>query len=129
MFKEKDTQANLTTLIQEIRNFYNLEKHYLRYSAAEQLTLVISKLAIVIVVALIGFVSFIFLGLALVHWFGSSLGNLSLGYALYAASLLLILLLFYINRRKWIILPLARLMMHTFIPIEEDEEGGEDDKD
>lgn len=128
MQKEKDTRASLAEMVQELKQYYELQKQYLRYTAAEQLTLVVSKLTIIVVVALVGFVAFIFLGLALVHLIGATLGSLALGYALYGILLVGFIALFYAKRRKWVILPLARLMTQTFIP-NEDEEGGNDDKD
>lgn len=129
MAKEKDTQASLVELLLEAKEHYELQKTYLRYTAAEELTLVISKLAIVIVLALVGFVAFVFLGLAFVNWFGATFGNLALGYVIYALLLIIVLCIFYINRRRWVTLPLARLMMQTFVEKKEEvEEEAEDEE-
>lgn len=126
MAKDQDIQATLTEMLLEAKKYFSLQKKYLRYAAAEQFTLVISKIAIILVLAIVGFVAFVFLGLAFVYWLGATIGNLALGFLLYALLLLILLIVFYCNRRKWIILPLAKLMMQTFIPQkEEDVHDGE----
>lgn len=119
-------QESLADLIKEAKQYYSLQKKYLRYTAAEQLTQVLSRLAIVITVAIVGFVAFVFLGIAFAHWMGATTGSLALGYLLYALVLLVLLLVFYLGRHRWVILPLARLMMKTFCPkIEEADEASE----
>lgn len=126
MAKDQDIQATLTEMLLEAKKYFSLQKKYLRYTAAEQFTLVISKIAIILVLAIVGFVAFVFLGLAFVYWLGATIGNLALGFLLYALLLLILLIVFYCNRRKWIILPLAKLMMQTFVPQkEEDVHDGE----
>lgn len=125
MSKEKDTQQSLAELLVEAKRYFDLQKKYLRYTAAEQVTQVVGKLTVVIVVALVGFVAFIFLGLAFVHWLGATLGSLAVGYALFAALLVAILCAFYINRRRWVFLPLARLMMKAFVDESEKEENND----
>ncbi len=128
MQNSKESQASIAGLILEAKKYYGLQKEYLRYSAAEQLTKLISKLAIIAVVALVSLIVFIFAGLALVHWLGAVIGNIALCYAIYAAFLLFLLLVFYLNRRRWVILPLARMMTSIFIKEKEDLEN-EDDED
>ncbi len=115
MQKERDTKSGIAAMVNEARQYYELQKKYLRLTAAEQMTLLLSKMTIVIVMAVVGFVAFIFLGLALVHLIGATLGSMALGYAIYGLLLLALLALFYARRRKWVILPLARLMTQTFI--------------
>lgn len=122
MQKDKDQQANLADILLEAKKYYGLQKEYLRYSAAEQLTRLISTLAIVAVVAVVALVIFVFAGMAIVHWLGAAIQNIALCYALYALFLLILLLIFYLNRRRWVILPLARLMTSVFIKEKEDED-------
>lgn len=126
MSNQKDTKQTIIDLVTEAKNYYGLQKQYLRVTAAEQMTKVLSQLIIVMTLAVVGFVVFIFAGLALVHYAAALTGNLPLCFALYALLLLLVLVVFYANRRKWIILPIARLMTETFLPdVEEDNERKE----
>ncbi|MBQ0048980.1 MAG: hypothetical protein KBT12_01885 [Bacteroidales bacterium] len=125
MGKEKGVQETLSEMLTEAKRYYALEKQYLRYTAAEQLTKVISALTVAIVLAVVGFVVFIFLGLAVVHWLGALTHNLGLCFAIYGILLLALLFVFYVNRRRWVMLPLARLMTKTFIKEKEDEDEQE----
>lgn len=122
MAKEKNTQETLSEMLAEAKRYYSLEKKYLRYSAAEQLTKIISSIVVAVVLAIVGFVVFVFLGLAVVNWLGSITGNMGLCYALYALLLLVLLVVFYLNRRRWVMLPLARFMTKTFIKEEDADE-------
>ncbi|MCQ2196004.1 MAG: hypothetical protein MJZ60_00600 [Bacteroidaceae bacterium] len=126
MQNEKESQASFAGLFNEAKKYYGLQKQYLRYSAAEQLTKLISKIAIAAVVALLALIIFVFAGMALVHWLGSIINNMALCYALYALFLLLLLIVFYCNRRRWVILPLARMMTDIFIQDEKEDDEDED---
>lgn len=123
MAKEKDTKQTILDLVGEAKNYYGLQKKYLKVTAAEQLTKVLSQLIIVMTMAVVGFVVFIFAGLAVVHYAGNLTGNLPLCFALYALLLLLVLVVFYRNRRKWVMLPLAQMMTEVFLTDDEEEEN------
>lgn len=124
---ENQKHSSMSDLLAESKKCYRLQKEYMRYSAAEQSTRILSTLTIVAVVAIVAIIVFIFLGLAIVHWLNDVISNTGLCYAIYALFLLIILSIFYVNRRKWVILPFARRMTKLFIKEDEEEEEVEDD--
>lgn len=126
---KKNTQSTISELILEAKKYYGLQKDYVRYTAAEQLTRVISTLAIVAVCFVVGLVIFVFAGLAVVHFLGAAIGNIGLCYAIYAGFLLILLLLFYVNRRRWVMRPLARLFINAIVKTDIKEERDDDEED
>lgn len=113
--RPEDTQEQLKSLFQEAKAYYGLQKDYLKLTMVEQLTLVIGKIVIAVTVGLLLLFVILLLGLALVHWIGSLLGNIAICYAGFALFLVLAAFLFYVNRRKLVILPLARMFSQAIL--------------
>ena len=128
MSKTTNTRSSIAELISEAKNYYGLQKDYIRYSVAEQLTKLLSIIAITLVLVLVGLVILLFAGMAMVHWIGAAIGNIALCYAAFALFLILLLLVFYLNRRRLVILPLARLMTRIFVKDDTANEDNETDK-
>lgn len=128
MSKTTNTRSSIAELISEAKNYYGLQKDYIRYSVAEQLTKLLSVIAITLVLVLVGLVILLFAGMAMVHWIGAAIGNMALCYAAFALFLILLLLVFYLNRRRLVILPLARLMTRIFVKDDTANEDNETDK-
>lgn len=128
MSKTTNTRSSIAELISEAKNYYGLQKDYIRYSVAEQLTKLLSVIAIALVLVLVGLVILLFAGMAMVHWIGAAIGNMALCYAAFALFLILLLLVFYLNRRRLVILPLARLMTRIFVKDDTANEDNETDK-
>lgn len=118
--QEKEKRETLTDLVTELKTYYECQKQHKTYLIAEQLTNILSSIAVVTVVAVLTLAIFAFLGMAIAQWLSTLFGSLALGFLLYALFLLAILCIFYLNRRRWIILPIARLMISVFIKNEHD---------
>lgn len=115
MPQEKDLKQTLFGIIDEGKQYIGLQKQYMRLTATEKLTRLISQLIIIVVMGVVGFVVFIFAGLALVHYAGSLTGNLGLCFAIYTLLLVLALVLFWRKRRSWVILPVARMLSEILL--------------
>ena len=101
--QDKEKRETLTDLVIELKHYYECQKQHKMYLVAEQTTHVISSLAIA------------FLGMAAAPWLSTLFGSLAMGFLFYALFLACVLGIFYMNRRRWIILPIARMMIHVFI--------------
>ena len=119
--RQDKTQEQLKNLIADSKEYFDLQKEYLRLTFAEQLTQLLGKIALAIVALLMGIAIIMFLGLALVHWVGEAIGNIGLCYAVLALFMAILLAIFHHNRRKWVFLPLARLMSQTFLVNSEED--------
>lgn len=125
--KQENTQEQLQKLLLEAKAYYGYQKEYLRLTMAEQLTKVLGAIAVAVVCGVLAFVILLFLGIAFAHWIGEAIGNMGLCYAIFAAIIALLLLIFYLNRRKIVILPLARLMSEAFLSVQESNHKEEND--
>lgn len=123
MPQEKDLKHTLLDIIDEGKQYVGLQKQYMRLTAADKLTRLISQLIIIVVMGVVGFVIFIFAGLALVHYAGSLTGNLALCFAVYTLLLVLSLILFWSKRRAWVILPVAHILSDILLEHTDGEDG------
>lgn len=111
-------------LIQEVRRYLTLQKEYVMMDTADKLTVILSTVAIAIICLTLGAMALFFITFALAYWIGAVIENLPLGFLSIAILHLALLTLFYYNRNRWIIQPLARIIVRLFINKEE-EEGNE----
>lgn len=123
--KQDTTQEQIVDLLEKTKTYYNLQKEYLKLTVAEQMTMLLSKLAIVLIAGVVFSVVLLFIGLALVHLLNLAIGNIGICYGIFALFMVVFFLIFYINRRKLIILPFARMMSQIFL---EDNNEMEDSK-
>lgn len=102
-------------LFLELKNYLELQKRFVMLDAAEKLTVLLSAVAIGAVALILASMLLLFATFALAYYIGDLLHSLPLGFALIAMFLGVLLLFFYINRNKFVIQPLARLMASLFI--------------
>ena len=118
-----DYSDNLQSLWAEIKNYLSLQKEYLLMDTAEKLTVLLSAVAIAVVCLTLGAMALFFLLFALAVWIGQIAGNEVLGFLIMGGLLLLLMVIAYAGRKKWIIQPLSRLVVDLFV--EEKEDGEE----
>ena len=119
MNTEEKYTDNFRKLLQETKQYLNLQKEYALMDTADKLTVILSTVAIAAVCFVLGAMILFFLTFALAYWIGNLTGNLSLGFISIAVFLLLVLLIAYSKRIVWIIQPLARMMIRLFVNKEE----------
>lgn len=117
-----DYSDNLQSLWAEIKNYLSLQKEYLLMDTAEKLTVLLSAVAIAVVCLTLGAMALFFLLFALAVWIGQIAGNEVLGFLIMGGLLLLLMVIAYAGRKKWIIQPLSRLVVDLFVEGKEEEE-------
>lgn len=120
MFNFDETQQSIKQLLLESKEYYELQKQILKLDVAEKLTVLLSGLAIAVVCLVLGSLALFFLTFASAYWVGNLLGNQPMGFAAIALLFILIMYIVYLQRNKWIIQPMARLIVKLFINDEED---------
>ncbi len=115
MFSGKKDIDSMHKLFLELKNYLELQKRFVMLDAAEKLTVLLSAIAIGAVALILISMLLLFATFALAYYIGDLLHSLPLGFALIAIFLGVLLLFFYINRNKFVIQPLARLMASLFI--------------
>ena len=101
-------------LFTEVRHYLELQKKYLAMETAEKVTILLSTVAIAAVCLVLGSIVLLFASVALAYWLGNIIGCNALGFLSVSVAILFLMLLFYSNREKWIIIPLARFVIGIF---------------
>lgn len=115
MFSNNNNIESIGRIFLEFKKYIELQKDYIKWDTAEKLTLILSALLITIILILMGFIGLLFATFALAYYLGDTLHSLPLGFGIVAITVFLIALLFYFNRNRWVIQPLARFMTKLFI--------------
>lgn len=110
-------------LIQEVRQYLTLQKEYVMMDTADKLIVILSTVAIAVVCLALGVMALFFVTFALAYWIGTAIDNQPLGFLSIAILHLALLALFYYNRNKWIVQPLARIIVRLFVNKEEETDN------
>lgn len=113
---------NFQEILQEAKKYVLLQKKYLALDAADKLTVLLSAATTLAICLMLGGMILFFLTFALAYWIGQVTGSLPLGFMSIGIALLLSAIIVYRNRSKWIIQPIAKLMINLFITKEDNDE-------
>ena len=119
MFSNSKNIESIGKLLLEFKKYLELQKEFVKLDATEKMTVILSAILIVTVLLLLGSIVLIFLTLALAYYLGDVLGSLSLGFGLISAFILLLTVIFYLNRNRMVIQPMARFMTKLILTKED----------
>ena len=119
MFSNSKNIESIGKLLLEFKKYLELQKEFVKLDATEKMTVILSAILIVTVLLLLGSIVLLFLTFALAYYLGDVLGSLSLGFGLISAFILLLTVIFYLNRNRMVIQPMARLMTKLILTKED----------
>ena len=122
MLTTRKYTENFQELLQELKTYLGLQKKYVSMDAADKLTVLLSVVSVVSICILVGSMILFFATFALAQWIGDLANSQPIGFLTIAGVLFIGLLVLYRNRGKWILRPIARLMVSIFIDKEDEEE-------
>lgn len=125
-FAFDDTQRCMRELLLEVKSYLSLQKRFLQLDLTEKLTILLSAIAIAVICLMLGGMALFYLTFALAYWIGEVTGVLALGFLVIALTLALLLALVYYNRKRWIVQPLARMMVTLFINPDDEKQEHEE---
>ncbi len=114
----EDTKRAMGDLILEVGQYADLQKQAAQRSTAKAVARLISTVTIGAVMLLLLAATLFFLCFALAWLLGQLLGSMPLGFAIVGGVLLLVLLLVWANRTRWIALPIHALVKSIVNPAE-----------
>ena len=114
-----DTQRQMQSLLQETRSYVGLQKKVIIVETRDKLSVILSRLAIAVVCLVLGGMTLLFFSFFLAHTLGQIMGNTALGFACVAVFVLLLLLVFWHCRTKWVVLPITNMLTELFTVDEE----------
>ena len=119
MFSNSKNIESIGKLLLEFKKYLELQKEFVKLDATEKMTVILSAILIVTVLLLLGSIILLFLTFALAYYLGDVLGSLSLGFGLISAFILLLTVIFYLNRNRMVIQPMARFMTKLILTKED----------
>ena len=119
MFSNSKIIESIGKLLLEFKKYLELQKEFVKLDATEKMTVILSAILIVTVLLLLGSIVLLFLTFALAYYLGDVLGSLSLGFGLISAFILLLTVIFYLNRNRMVIQPMARFMTKLILTKED----------
>ena len=119
MFSNSKNIESIGKLLLEFKKYLELQKEFVKLDATEKMTVILSAILIVTVLLLLGSIVLLFLTFALAYYLGDVLGSLSLGFGLISAFILLLTVIFYLNRNRMVIQPMARFMTKLLLTKED----------
>ncbi len=119
MFGFSDTKQQIQDLLLETRNYAGLQKKALLAELRDKLSILLSQLAIAVVCLVLGGMVLLFFSFFLAYILGQAMNNTALGFACVTALVLLMLLVFWHYRTKWVITPITNLLIKLFVVDEE----------
>lgn len=125
-FAFDDTQRCMRELLLEVKSYLTLQKRFLQLDLTEKLTILLSAIAIAVICLMLGGMALFYLTFALAYWIGEVTGVLALGFLVIALALALLLAVVYYNRKRWIVQPLARMMVTLFINPDDEKQEHEE---
>ena len=119
MFSNSKNIESIGKLLLEFKKYLELQKEFVKLDATEKMTVILSAILIVTVLLLLGSIVLLFLTFALAYYLGDVLGSFSLGFGLISAFILLLTVIFYLNRNRMVIQPMARFMTKLILTRED----------
>lgn len=114
MFSVNKNVESIQKLLLEFKNYYLLQKKFIRLDTAEKLTVILSAIGIALIILILVALICFFGTLALAFYLGNTLNNIPLGFIIVAGIIAFVLLIFYWNRKKFVVEPLARFIGQLF---------------
>ncbi len=115
MFASDKNVGEMKKLLLELKHYIGLQAKSLRLDAAEKLIVLLASALIVLVLVLLVAIALLILTFALAFYIGGATGSQALGFACVGVGVLLLLALFYVCRRAWVIQPVAKFIVNLLI--------------
>lgn len=110
MFENNKTIDNLQTLLAEMKHYAELQKDYIKLDIAHKLTVLLSTLILIFILAGLGLIALLYLSFTLAYTLEDYVGGLMNSFAIITGFVILTCILIYLCRRWIIIQPLTRFL-------------------
>lgn len=120
MFSGNKNIESIGKLFLEMKKYLELQKEFVKLDATEKISVILSAALVVAVLLLLGSIVLLFLAFAIAYYLGDVLHNSALGFGILAAFILLLAIIFYLNRNRMAVQPIARFIIKLILTKEDD---------
>lgn len=99
----------------ELKKFLSLQLDYAKLTATEKLTIILSAMAVIAVVTVIGGLALLYLSLSLVYLIGAWIDSVAGAYLIVGGIFILLLIIVYSLRTHLILNPVSRFLSKLFL--------------
>lgn len=110
-----EEKGDIKKLMSEIKHQLDLEIKYTKLTAVENTSVLLSRIAIICVMGVVGVFALFYILSTLVDILINVIGQAWIANAIIVVFLLLVMLLIYAFRKQWIINPIARFISKLFL--------------
>ena len=115
MFENEQLTTRLTSLFGEAKRAFDIETRYLSVNATQKLARLLGGIALAVVLIFVGGIVMLFGSFAMAYLLADVTGSPIGGFAIMAASLALVCVIIYWQRRAWIQKPIIRFVANIFV--------------
>ncbi len=115
MYSSDKNVENIAQLIAEVRNYIDLRVRDVQLSFVQKLSRLFSALILGAVLALLLAVAVIFFSFTLVYALAPLVGGEAMGYLVVALLYIVLGVVIYVNRQRWILGPILNLIAGLFL--------------
>lgn len=123
MFANENSINNLESLVKEVKRYIELQGQYLKLDVVEKLTILLSTLILILILTVLSMIALFYFSFMLVYALAPLTGSLISAYAIIGAVILLLGILIYQMRKKWIFKPIVNFLSKLFL-----EDSSENEK-
>lgn len=120
MLKEKKDSVHV--LIDSIKRYISLSKDYTMLNVVEKLTVIFGSLILILTLIILGSGALFFALLALAYALTPLVGGIGISFLIITAISVILILIIYYNRQRWIMNPIVRFLSHLFFDEKEDHD-------
>ena len=102
------------------REYLQKQREHITLSAAESMTRLLFAATVGLILMLLGSTVLLLTSFALAFWINETTGSTFMGFGILACAILLLLTLFWLKRKQWVLQPIAKLMVQIFLEAEEE---------
>ena len=115
MFSSNKNIRTFEELITEIKRYFELQKRFVSLEFVSKLIILLAALILGVVLFLIGAVVVIMLALCAATFIGDQTCSLTVGFASVSLFFMLVAIIIYINRKRWITRPVTNFLCELFL--------------
>lgn len=121
--------TSIQRFIASVKRYLGLQRDFVMLTLAEKITVILAVVILALVIFALLLTATVFMVIGLSKWLGDVFGCAGLGYACGGVVYVLLAIVVYLNRIRWIVNPVARFIADELLGTASDDADAADDDD
>lgn len=110
-----DDNNDYGRLWKDLKKYVDLNVDYLKVASTEKLTIILSSMAVIAVIMILGGIALFYISFSCVYLIKEWVGSEALAYLIVGAAMIVLLYVVYLMRVRLIVNPIARFLSKLFL--------------